>query len=391
MPSSSSSPRSGSAIQPNEGQPPSAWRVAAVVIRVDSCRLGITPRVFERRSEPRWASRSIGIHPPSLELLAELGLADAFTSRGVHVARAEAHGEGGRLGTLDFATCRPPFRYILTLPQVVTEGILREALEAQAPGCVRTADVRAVEAVHDEHAIVHMEVGSFERFDAVVACDGKYSVVRKSLGVAFEGSDYPGEYAMADFPDTTSLGDTAAIYLDRRGLIESFPLPGGLRRWVARCDEGRAPTTAELIARVEQRTGTRLDASAASFPSKFRAQRFQASRFAVGVVALAGDAAHVVSPIGGQGMNLGWLGARSIAEKLAAHLGNGGVARALAADARERKRIATTTARRAELNMWLGKPGGSRIGDRVLGTLIETPARFLLARAFSMRGLSLGI
>ena len=144
---------------------------------------------------------------------------------------------------------------------------------------------------------------------------------------------------------------------------------------------------------MKERTGRDLDLSAASHPSTFRAQRFQASRFAEGVVALAGDAAHVISPIGGQGMNVGWLGARSLTDTIAANLDAGGavLARALERDGRHRKRIATTAARRAEINMWLGKPNASRITDRLLGSLIETPASFVLARVFSMRGLSLGV
>ena len=354
-------------------------------------RLGIAPHVFERRRGPRLSSRSIGIHPPSLELLGELGLADRFVALGVQVRSVEAHGEGGRLGTLDFASCRPPHRYVLTLPQPVTEGLLREALDAIAPDCIRDEDVRSVELAGDDHAIVHLADGRAERYAAVIGCDGKNSLVREALAIPFEGADYEGEYAMADFPDTTTLGATAAIYLDRGGLLESFPLPDGLRRWVARSDEGDGLRTTELIARVKQRTGTELDPSAASHPSTFRAQRFQAARFAQGVVALAGDAAHVVSPIGGQGMNLGWLGARSLAHALAANLEGGDLARALARDGRARRRIATTAARRAELNMWLGKPGTSRMADRLLGHLIETPARFVLARVFSMRGLSLGV
>ena len=140
-------------------------------------RLGITPHVFERREGPRPASRSIGIHPPSLELLAELGLADRFVALGVQVRRVEAHGERGRLGTLDFASCRPPYRFVLTLPQAVTEGLLREALEARAPGCIRNAYVRSVEA----HGVVHTADGRSDAYSAVIGCDGVKSAVREQL------------------------------------------------------------------------------------------------------------------------------------------------------------------------------------------------------------------
>jgi 2-polyprenyl-6-methoxyphenol hydroxylase-like FAD-dependent oxidoreductase len=363
-------------------------------------RAGVAAQVFERRCEGRPASRSIGIHPPSLELLAGLGLADRFVARGVMVRSAEAHSERGLLGRLHFGGCRPPYRYVLTVPQAVTEELLRAALEERAPGSVETREVVGVESAKGEVATLRLAAlgGEAERqqerrhYAVIVGCDGKSSVVRQSLGVGFVGGDYPGQYTMADFPDATSLGTTAAIYLGRQGVLESFPLTGGLRRWVARCIDGEHPGTEALVAHVRARAGLRLDPSQAVHPSSFRAQRFQAARFATGRVALAGDAAQVVSPIGGQGMNLGWLGASTLAATIASNLTRGDdIARALARDGRARQRIATAAARRAELNMWLSRPVARPwMRDALVSRLLGTPARWILARLFTMRGLALG-
>lgn len=345
-------------------------------------REGITTRVYERRTEPRLESRSIGIHPPSLELLAEVGLAERFIERGVKVRHAEAYGERGRLGAVDFGACRPPYPFVLTVPQHVTEGLLRTALEQRAPGVLVNRTITAArDSVLEEHG-------------AIVLCDGKSSLVRASLGITFEGADYPGVYAMADFPDAGSLGRSAAVFLGREGLLESFPLPEGQRRWVTRCADSESPTTEALVARVRTRAKIRLNVAEASHPSTFRAARYQAARLALGRFALAGDAAHVVSPIGGQGMNLGWLGAQSIVRALASSLHSGphAIANALAADGLARARVAKTAARRAELNMWIGRPTQHpRWRDAIVGELLGAPARTLLARAFTMRGLAYGV
>jgi 2-polyprenyl-6-methoxyphenol hydroxylase-like FAD-dependent oxidoreductase len=221
--------------------------------------------------------------------------------------------------------------------------------------------------------------------DFVVACDGRHSVVRGTLGIGVEGNDYEGAFAMGDFPDTTPYGADAAVFLTERGLVESFPLPGGLRRWVVRRDaDVGAVTEAELVETIRERTGFRCG-EALSW-SGFHAERRLADVFGQGSVALAGDAAHVVSPIGGQGMNLGWLGAADLAASL-----DGGEA-AIARCGRRRRRMARAAARRAELNMWLGRPTvRPERRDRLVRSLLGRPAGRVLARSFTMHDLRLGV
>jgi 2-polyprenyl-6-methoxyphenol hydroxylase-like FAD-dependent oxidoreductase len=357
---------------------------------------GVGVRVFERRPERRAGSRSIGIHPPSLELLDGLGLAERFLARGVRVKRGLAYGASGRLGELDFGLCPGPHRHVLTIPQHDTEAILRDALEERAPAAVQTARLVGLDPREEDVGVrVCTPDGSRRelRCPVVVGADGKHSAVRTALGVAFDGAAYPGSYVMSDFPDDTGLGDDALVFVGAGGLVESFPLPGGVRRWVARCPEGRAPDLDTLVDRVLGRTGFRLDRGAAIDPSAFVAERFHARELASGRVALVGDAAHVISPIGGQGMNLGWLGARSLATTLARALRAGSdPSAALATDGRRRARLARAAARRAEVNMWLGRPlDDAATRDRWLAGLMKPPAAAVLARVFTMRGLALGV
>jgi 2-polyprenyl-6-methoxyphenol hydroxylase-like FAD-dependent oxidoreductase len=358
---------------------------------------GVRPLVLEPRRDARAGSRSIGIHPPSIELLERLGLASRFFARGVLVVRGRAFGACGQLGVVDFASsCPGAHRYVMTIAQEDTEEILRDALEERAPGCVEEGAM-LVGAAPDGAGVrarIRRETGREEERSvaALVGCDGKRSATRAAIGAAYDGGAYDGAYAMGDFPETTRFGDDAAIFLTPDGLVESFPLPGPKRRWVVRRDErleGTEAEAAEIVETVARRTGHRLRASDVERPSGFRAERWLASTFSRGAIALAGDAAHVVSPIGGQGMNLGWLGASTLAAELGRALRGGeDPADALAADARRRRAAARAAIRRAELNMWLGRPtsaAGSR--DRLVSTLLARPCGALLARVFTMRHL----
>jgi 2-polyprenyl-6-methoxyphenol hydroxylase-like FAD-dependent oxidoreductase len=355
-------------------------------------RRGVVPHVLEPRAAARPGSRSIGIHPPSLELLDELGIIDAFLERGIQVRSGVAMTPNGELGRISFDECPGPYRFVLTLPQEETEGILREELERRAPGALIRAELACIRQNHD-HVVIRAKTtdGGVVLIPApvVVGCDGKHSATRRSAGIGFSGAPYAGRYMMADFPDDTSFGTTAAITLAKDGLLESFPLPGGSRRWVARVDgEG---TVAELVSAVWARTGVRLDPRKASFASSFVAERYLAEELTKDRIVLAGDAAHVISPIGGQGMNLGWLGARSIATVIADSPPER-LVEALAADGERRKREARAAARRAEVNMWLGKPRlSTRVRDGLVKVMLKAPYSAVFARAFTMRHLSFGV
>lgn len=362
---------------------------------------GVRPLVLERRLTPRPGSRSIGVHPPSLELLDALGLAARFVERGVRVRRGLAFGASGAIGSVSFERCPGPHPYVLTIAQEDTERILGEALESRVPGAVLRG--LELESLDETDGAVELRAHDGEgrcrtlRAYAVVGCDGRRSATRAAASIGSVGTTYEGGYAMADFPDATRFGDDAAVFLSAGGLVESFPLPGGWRRWVVRRDAGalveRLASLDEIADTIARRTGHTVARGEGRGASAFRAERAIAAALARGRTALAGDAAHVVSPIGGQGMNLGWRGAASIAVALESARGAGEPpASSLARDARVRARAALAATRRAELNMWLGRPTASpRERDRMVAALLRGPIAAALARAFTMRGLESGV
>lgn len=356
---------------------------------------GVRTSVLEKHETPRGGSRSIGIHPPALEKLDELGLGGRFVEEGVRVRRGLAFAGLEPLGAVDFGSCLGRHRYVLTIEQQKTEALLREVLEARAPGSLKLG-VEALSVERDSRSVrirVRDSRGREETKETgfVVGCDGKRSRCRETSSIPFNGDRYPGGYLMGDMPDTTNFGDEAAVFLHRDGLVESFPLPRRMRRWVIRRNHEGSASADELAEVVRERTGHRLNPNDIIRLSAFRAERFVAERFAVGRVALAGDAAHVISPIGGQGMNLGWLGACSLADALADAVDAGRPTPALEADGRKRSRMARAAARRAELNMWLGRPTPRAFRAELVRLLLSRPVADALARAFTMRGLRWGL
>ncbi len=352
-----------------------------------ACRLaqlGIGVRVLERRTAPASGtthSRAIGIHPPALERLTELGLGEAFLHEGVKIARGHAFAGTTPLGTLEFASCPPPYPFILTLPQPRTEALLAHRLEEIAPGALhRGGEVNDVQ-VQGDAVTVQLTRGERHHARFLIAADGKESFVRRALGIRFRGGSYPDTYLMGDFADTTDLGLDAALYFTRAGLVESFPLPGGLRRWVLKTPEYvRDPHPEMLTQAVGARLGVTLEAESNTMLSAFGVQRFLAERFVAGRVALVGDAAHVLSPIGGQGMNLGWLGAWRLAEALR----SGGDPSAYASHrAKARQAIG-----RAEFNTFMGRATPlAPLRDTLAWGILHTPLNRAFARVFTMRGL----
>ncbi len=358
-------------------------------------RRGLSCVVLERRDEPPARPQAIGVHPVGLELFAREGLAGRMVAAGLPVRRGAAlSSRRRRIGAMRFDRVRSPFRFILSLPQPEMEAILEDALDELGGGCLRRGvEVVGVGQGPDGCRLVsRCGDGSAVELDAgfVVGCDGKHSTVRRSAGIRFEGGAYPDSYAMGDLADVSDLGDGAAIFLHRDGVVESLPMPGGVRRWVCRVSRevARSEDPRKLLDReVLRRTGVDVSGAAAVSVTTFTAERFLAERCAVGRIALAGDAAHVTSPIGGQGLNLGWRDAWALAELLGRSAGRGPDV-ALRTYDRWCRRSARTARRRAELYMWLGRPRRwTWPRDGVLALLMGSPASGFLARMFAMGGM----
>jgi 2-polyprenyl-6-methoxyphenol hydroxylase-like FAD-dependent oxidoreductase len=364
---------------------------------------GLAVRLLEARREPTRHARAIGVHPPGLAALDEIGAAEPLVARASRVRRGHAFDaapgrEPRRLGTLDFAATLPgPWRFVATVPQYDTEAVLEERLAALAPGALR----RAMPATgwRDDGRSVTVEAtgpaGDAEeiRSHLLVLATGSSGGAAGRLGVPVDGGRYGDTYLMADLPDEASasgpeLGEDAGIFLAGGGVVEAFPLPGGRRRWVVKTDALHPDAEAADVARqVFERTGVRPSAEGGGPASAFGVERRLARRLAVGRVWLCGDAAHVVAPIGGQGMTLGWLGARDLADEVVAwRAGRTDLAAAAGRyDARQRRRARRAIARGA----WNLRMGRATRWPKPRATLVRAlltpPLAGRMARVFTMQ------
>lgn len=319
--------------------------------------LGLDVAVLEARPERGGHTRAIGIHPPGLRVLERAGVAERVAAAGVPihegVACAHAAGPSRAVARISF---RPP---VLAVPQWATEQALEDRLAALAPGALRRG-LRAVRAEREEGgAVVRCEDGGRVAARWVVAADGARSPLRAALGIPVQARPLPDAYLMGDFADTTADGARAVLHLEPAGIVESFPLPGGVRRWVVHVPEPALDPSARDLARlVGERTGVWPDPSTCTMLSAFTVTERLAVRLRSGRVLLAGDAAHEVSPIGGQGMNLGWLDAEAFAPLIAADAGGRWEEPwdELWEEAeRGRLKAARLAARQARVNMALGR------------------------------------
>lgn len=329
---------------------------------------GLHLRVLERREEPIPHSAAIGITPPSLQIIDKLGLAAEFIASGLKVRDCFVHGQRGRLGCVSFREIPDVHRFILSLPQVTTIAILQKHLgqELIELGC-EVSDVRQFE----DHCSVQAGGRTLTaRF--VIACDGSRSRVRELIGMRAPGHVYDCHFVMGDFIDRSGFGDEAHLFFTATGSVESFPLPGGQRRWVVQTDTRLDHPPPGLVSELtRQRTGMDVPVADQVNESVFTPRRFNSDCYYKGRVILCGDAAHGMSPIGGQGMNTGFADA----EFLAAILCQADPLKLLPAYNRFRRKAAKTATFRAEWGMWLGTWRG-----KALSMLRDVILKFLLCQ-----------
>lgn len=357
-----------------------------MVLALELLRRGVAVTLLERREAPRHSSRSIGIHPPALALLERLGCADELIAAGVRVPGGEVRCRGARLGTLSFAGVSVRHPFVLSVPQHVTERVLRERLAELAPGALVTGcEVTGFRGL-DDRAELATAMGPI-RAAWVVGADGARSAMRRLGGFTLRERAYPDRYVMSDATDATGFGDRAVLFLEPHGVVESFPLPGGRRRWVVHRGRDAAPLSREGLAQeVHERTGVGGDPASLGEPTAFGVRHAWAGNPCRGRIALVGDAAHEISPIGGQGMSLGWLDAADLAAALArARAGTGPAA--LEGYRRTAAKRHRRTAAQAAFNTVMGRPcGGAVLSARNLAIRgLTVPALSpALARAFTM-------
>jgi 2-polyprenyl-6-methoxyphenol hydroxylase-like FAD-dependent oxidoreductase len=295
---------------------------------------GTRVRVIDRQADRVHESRALAVQPRSLEVLARLSLADALVGRGNPAVRLQMHAgpRAVEIPLFDLGFDDTAYPFPLFVSQAETEAILNQHLQHAGLTVERGVELIDVRQTPDRVTCsLQTHDGRAEEVGAryVVGCDGAHSAVRTRAGIVFRGAAYPQTFVLADL-DVDGLDKGAAhVYVSGAGMLFFFPLghPAPWRMLAMRPNPGapppgEPPSLSELCALADTHTGGILRLRDPVWRSYFRLQHRHAATYHAGRVFLAGDAAHVHSPAGAQGMNTGIQDAWNLGWKLAL-VGNG--------------------------------------------------------------------
>ncbi|RJL19290.1 FAD-dependent monooxygenase [Paracoccus siganidrum] len=297
---------------------------AGLALAIGLARRGVDFVILDALPEAQNTSRAAVIHAGTLKALEPLDLAGPLIAQGLRVTGFRVRDRDRVLLRADFRALRhaPPFA--LMIPQDETEAILTRRLAGLGHAVLRPLAAERIETV-SEGAVVTLADGRRIAARYVVGADGQDSTVRRQAGIDFPGKTH-GSFMLADLRmDWPIPKDEVTLFFSAGGTLVVAPMSQDRYRVVAQCPEAPPrPSVADVQAVIDAR-GPRHGARVRQvlWGSRFRVHHRLAERFRAGPVLLIGDAAHVHSPAGGQGMNLGLRDAAALAEALTAALREG--------------------------------------------------------------------
>lgn len=276
---------------------------------LEFARNGIIPEIVDAKEEPSKLSRAVGVLPRSIEILDRSGVGQAIFNEGVKADSIRIMRGGKDLIAIDFSSMFGETERLIGLPQDRTESIMSAKLAEMGVNVSYGTPVAKVENV-DAGVNVTFENRDVKTYDWVIGADGINSTVRQSLGIPFEGYELAEEWSIADVEVHSEYNQTefrAWLFEgDRteRDALVMVPIAPGRVRLVSSTPDSVKALPIPLEVKEIRRSGT------------FTISVRQAKRYVDGRVVLAGDAAHVHSPVGGRGMNLGIEDAAMVVEAI---------------------------------------------------------------------------
>ncbi|GGI69490.1 3-(3-hydroxyphenyl)propionate hydroxylase [Saccharopolyspora subtropica] len=296
-----------------------------LAVACELLRAGVPVRVVEAGTERSPRSKGIAIWPRTLEILHDLGIAEEATARGLPLRKGTLWSQGQPLTTFDLTDLRSRFGWGLVLPQYETESLLERRLVelgGKVEKGVRCAELSWSASGLPRVALVSSAGTEQAEVDWLIACDGPGSTIRAAAGIDMAGELERYGWVLADVRMDTELPrDGVNWFLHRDAVLHALPMPGD--QWRLTMTVGRerpdpAQWPVERIQRIlDERSPVPMRLSTAEWVSGFRVRQGIARQFRRGRVLLAGDAAHVHSPAGAQGVNAGLQDAANLGWKLA--------------------------------------------------------------------------
>ncbi len=281
---------------------------AGLAAALELARLHRPVRIVDAKPAPSAHSKAIGINARTLELLEPSGVTERLLEQGRRIPGIDFRTEDRLLFRLRFAELRHRYNFMLGLPQSETEHAIEQRLGELGVEVERGA---SLEGFEQGDGVVVANISTADGKTAVeaaylIGADGAHSVVRDRLGIAFPGETMPGDWSLADVLMDSPLDDeTANVLLQPDGMLFLLRIKDRLFRL--------ASNRTDVIDRLPK--GSRLHRVV--WRSDFTVSHRQAERYGMGRVFLAGDAAHVHSPLGARGMNMGIEDATDLARRIA--------------------------------------------------------------------------
>jgi 2-polyprenyl-6-methoxyphenol hydroxylase-like FAD-dependent oxidoreductase len=347
----------------------------------------IETRVVDACAAATDKSKALGVQARTLEVLDNMELADRFVNAGRKIHGLNVYSGPDRIVHVSLDDIDSPYSYTLALPQADTERLLGERLVELGGRVERETTLKALAQDADGVTATLERPGQPPeevRVEWLVGCDGSHSGVRKALGLPFDGIPYEEAFILTDARVAWELPDDEAhIFIGADGMVAAFPMPKGRWRFVAEADVAE-PTLDDFARLLRERGSPKVQLSDAGWLAPFRIHRRIVPRYREGRVFLAGDAAHIHSPAGGQGMNTGMQDAHNLAWKLALVVSGHGRDALLESYDAERRPVAASTLRGTDLAtkvVTLRHPVAREVRDRLAGLLtsIEVVQKKILA------------
>ncbi|MDT5004255.1 MAG: hypothetical protein QOJ24_1431 [Mycobacterium sp.] len=303
------------------GAGPSGLTLAASLVQ-----RGVATIVVDRQAAGANTSRAAVVNARSLEVLEGLDVSRRLVKEGIEAPRFSIRDGARTLIPIDFGSLPTEYAYSLMVPQSTTERVLLDRLVELGGSVVRPKVLTAIDQDADG-VTATFDDGGVIRARYVVGADGLHSTVREQAGIGFEGGAYEESFILADVRLAGDVpADEVILYWATAGLTVVAPLPGDIFRIVAPVADAPETPSAAYVQDILDTRGTgkgHITVTEVIWGSRFRIHHRVADSFRAGRLLLAGDAAHVHSPAGGQGMNLGLQDAVALSEALAAVLAGG--------------------------------------------------------------------
>ena len=318
---------------------------SGLALAVELKRRGVNAVIIDQQSAGANTSRACVVHARTMEVLEPLGVSRDLLAEGVKVPIFRVRDRDQPLLTIDFSDLPSSYRFALMIPQNRMEQILLQHLESLGCNVMRpckliryTTSPSLVEAQVQDSSIKSIKA------EWLIGCDGMHSTVRQQSGIAFSGGEYEASFVLADVSMDWPLSrEEVTLFFAPKGLVVVAPLPNERFRIVATVDEAPEVPSLEFMQAILDARGPTTSPGRlhdVAWSSRFHIHHRVAQTPRKGRVLLCGDAAHVHSPAGGQGMNTGIQDSVSLAEALMSTLRDGDEAR-LDAWAAQRHKVAS--------------------------------------------------